>query len=108
LIFLLLLLCAWAFFSYVTEGCEPFNFRRILATALIVIYGLIYFYVPPFLGLPNARVGRLFELLPLYFYVNVLYTDEYPNQKEKIIIWFSCIGWAIVFLILLYFKISVW
>ncbi|MBB1274926.1 hypothetical protein [Psychromonas sp. SR45-3] len=108
MIFLVLVLCALAFFSYATEGCEPFNFRRILATILITIYGVIYFYVPPFLGMNNRYAGQLFELFPVCCYVVVLYTDEYPTLEKKIIMWLACIFWLAIFLLLSYFKMYYW
>jgi len=108
LIFLLLILGLLFFFPYLTEGWETFNLRQILATVLIAVYGLIYCYFPPVLSVPNQHIGKLFELLPLACYAKILYVDEYPNIKEKISLWFAYFGWAIVFLILLYFKVYVW
>jgi len=108
LIFLVLVLCALAFFSYITEGCEPFNIRRIIATVLIVLYGLVYFYVPPFLAINNPNAGKLYELFPVLCYVVALYTDEYAVKMQKVIMWLACFVWLLIFLLLSYFKMYVW
>lgn len=108
MIFWVLVVCALAFFRYVTEGCEPFNIRRIVATVFICVYGLIYFYVPPFLALNNPNMGKLYELFPVVCYVVVLYIDESPAKGQKILIWIASLFWLFIFMLLSYFKMNVW
>jgi hypothetical protein len=108
LIFIVLILCALAFFPYVTEGCEPFNIRRIIATVLILLYGLLYFYVPPFLAVNNPNAGKLYELFPVFCYVVVLYTDEYGAKGQKVLMWLASLFWLLIFMLLTYFKVYVW
>ncbi len=104
----LLVFCAIVVFYFWSKESEISPVEAMFALGFYAIYIVVYLFVPPFANASSSQMGLLYGLVPAVSVSAVLF-PHFNQQSPEIVT--RCLGWiglALVFSILLCFKIFVW
>ncbi len=86
------------------NGFKEIPLRVILSITFFILYTLLLFVIPPELKYMNAKIGRLYTIVPLVSFGAILFPNLNTKIPEKMMVFLGGLGLVSVMGILLFFK----